>query len=181
MALPKVDPYRWLTKTFVGCLELINLWAGLPEHFQLVDIKVGEKEVRVINVHLPFASADSRIRCLEAVIEKFSDALNILGGDLNCWHTWQGSILSLLLGSKLTQVIPPNGTRRMMQHKWLYAGIFNPLEEKDITCAGAGGQQIDLVLEPLSSKNVSTLVLERFTRHAFLGSDHRPVFVEMEI
>jgi endonuclease/exonuclease/phosphatase family metal-dependent hydrolase len=146
-----------------------------PLEFHYVDILLEDKKVRVFNSHLE-CNTSPRVRAeqfKQVVKESKDDRINIYCGDLNTYGKWY---INLFIGYF------SNYTFRdiAQSEKKLFSKIFNEYNLFDVFSGHVTYPrfllQLDHILIPRDIEVISKKVYKQ--RY---GSDHRPVFVEVEI
>lgn len=146
-----------------------------PIEFHYVDILVEDTTVRIFNSHLE-CNTSPRVRSeqfKQILRESKKDTLNIYCGDLNTYGRWY---INLFVGYFSNYTLKDIA----QSEKKLFNKLFEEYNLSDVF----SGQitypflrlQLDHILVPKNVKVISKKVHTH--RH---GSDHRPVFVEVEI
>jgi endonuclease/exonuclease/phosphatase family metal-dependent hydrolase len=146
-----------------------------PLEFHYVDILVGGKKVRVFNSHLE-CNTSPRVRAeqfKQVVKESKDDRINIYCGDLNTYGKWY---INLFVGYFSNYTFKDIS----QSEKKLFNKLFNEYNLLDVFSGHVTYPrfllQLDHILIPKSIKVIAKKVYKQ--RY---GSDHRPVFVEVEI
>lgn len=151
-------------------VRILGFEEGLE--FQYADILCGEKCVRIFNTHLEcVASPKRRMAQFNEVTRIFQKSMNIVCGDLNIFRGRYAFALRLLLGSwdELWDREHEFFGRVFGMHA--LRNIFEGAITHDFTRS-----QLDYVLVPEGAEVISQTVLSDS-----VGSDHRPMVVELRI
>ncbi len=150
--------------------RLLGIEEGIE--FQYADILCGEERLRFFNVHLEcVAGPKRRVAQFDEVTRVFQKGINIVCGDLNILSVWYAFFLRFIFGSwdELWEREHDFFARVFGKHKlW---NIFEGAVTHDFT-----GNQLDYVLVPRETSVVSKMISPDS-----IGSDHRPMLVELEI
>ena len=168
-----VDPRAVLfkrQKERIFAVRLLGIEEGIE--FQHADILCEGKRLRFFNVHLEcVAGPKRRMAQFDEVTRVFQNGANIVCGDLNILRAWYAFFLRLLFGSwdELWEREHDFFARVFGKHNlW---NIFEGAITHDFT-----GNQLDYVLVPDSVRVLSKQVFPET-----VGSDHKPMLVELEI
>src|SRR3989344_4017479 len=138
-----------------------------------VDIKIGGKSIRVMNLHLILAQPAWRLKEFElAMAERDPSRPTIVCGDFNTIEASHISILNWILGGKVSDAFLHRRERTNINKQFVQHELVN-------TLAGSITHQLSrsqldhiLVSHSFSIKNAEVI-------HDRVGSDHHPIFVEI--
>jgi endonuclease/exonuclease/phosphatase family metal-dependent hydrolase len=173
-ALPKTKiPFR--TKVFVKLMRPLG-WSKIANRGGLwADIALPgfASPVRVFCLHLILAYPSARREEFDiAMKERAPELSTVVCGDLNSIESPKVSLLSWILGGKLSDTFLWERERHDVENMFAEAGLKNPLRGQ--VTHPFSRSQLDHVLVPLNANVVDARVLaERY------GSDHSPVFAEI--
>jgi endonuclease/exonuclease/phosphatase family metal-dependent hydrolase len=164
----------WRAKALVWLLSSFG-WSKRTNRAALfADVITPEGKVRVFNLHLVLATPEKRLREFEqSLAERDPSIHTIVCGDFNTIEAPHVSILSWLLGGRVSDTLLYRRERTHIEARFVEHELVNPLRGK--VTHSFGGSQFDhiLVSHSFSIKSASVLP-DR------IGSDHHPIRVEIE-
>ncbi len=164
-----------ITRYILGFLSDERVIKMVNRKAFFVDVKVEGKPVRVHNLHLPLSHPSQRIKELQSVMEKNSlRERTILCGDFNILETFYISVLNWLLGGKLSDWFLYRNERKNIELYFKKVGFLNPFRNK-ITHPVSQSQLDHIVISQSCNVIRSTVIANRF------GSDHRPIYMDVEL
>lgn len=139
-----------------------------------IDIQVGDRSVRVFNLHLILAHPTWRLKEFEsAMAERDPSRPTIVCGDFNILESFKVTILNWLLGGKVSDALLHKRERMNIEQRFVEHELHNALRGE--------------VTHPFSRSQLDhILVSHSFTiKNAYVlpdsvGSDHHPIKVEVE-
>lgn len=140
-----------------------------------VDLDVEGKPARVYNLHLPLSHPRQRIKELQGAMEKNSlRERTVLCGDFNILETFYISVLNWMLGGKISDWFLYRNERKNIELYFKQLGFLNPFRNK--VTHPVSQSQLDHIVVPQGCNVMrSSVMTNRF------GSDHRPIYVEVEL
>ncbi len=163
----------WRTHLFVRSMRPW-FWSKIQNRSALyVDSMVGERLVRVFNLHTAITRVDWRIREFEQTMAERDPTLpTIVCGDFNVMESPKVSILNWLVGGKIGDALRFTRERTRLEKHFVEHELMNPL--RGVTTHPFSRSQLDHILVSNSFSIQNALVLN--DRH---GSDHHPISVEI--
>jgi endonuclease/exonuclease/phosphatase family metal-dependent hydrolase len=151
-------------------------WSGLRDrHAAYVDVESEGGLVRVFSIHLSLSSPSDRMREFAAIRNFIPHAFPaVLAGDFNIIEHSLVKPLNWFLGAPLIESMPWHRERKHAEMHFKELRLKNPLRGKKTH--GFSRSQLDHILVPEDARVRTAEVVRR--KH---GSDHNPVFVEVEM
>jgi endonuclease/exonuclease/phosphatase family metal-dependent hydrolase len=146
-----------------------------PLEFQYVDIKLEKKKVRIFNSHLECNTSPSfRVKQFKQLLQLSNkSSVNIYCGDLNTYGEWYVNVFVGYISNYKIKDIPKS-------EKALFSELFAKHDLNDIFQGEVTYPlfrlQLDHILVPNNMRVVSKNVYKK--RY---GSDHRPIWVKVEV
>ena len=163
------------TRLFVRAMRRAH-WSRVENrHGFFADIVVEgrAKPIRVFCLHLILAHPAARRQELDIAMREIDPSLpTIVCGDFNILDTPLVAPFNWLLGGRLSDALRWRRERREIESRFAASGFVNPLRGRHTHIFGA---QLDHIL--VSSE---FSVVRANVEHRWIGSDHYPVFVELE-
>ncbi len=164
----------WRAKALVWLLSPLG-WSKRTNRAALfADVVTSAGTVRIFNLHLVLATPEKRLREFEQSLAERDPSLpTIVCGDFNTIEAPHVSILSWLLGGRVSDAFLYRRERTHIERRFVEHELINPLRGK--VTHSFGGSQLDhiLVSHSFTIKNAEVLS-DR------IGSDHHPIRVEVE-
>lgn len=163
----------WRAKSLVWLLSPLG-WSKRTNRAALVaDVVTPTGNVRIFNLHLVLSTPEKRLREFEQSLAERDPSLpTIVCGDFNTIEAPHVSILSWLLGGRVSDAFLYRRERAHIEQRFVEHELTNPLRGK--VTHSFGGSQFDhiLVSHTFSIKNAEVLPNR-------VGSDHHPIRVEI--
>jgi len=137
------------------------------------DIKIGEKSVRVFNLHLVLAQPAWRLKEFElAMAERDISRPTIVCGDFNTLEKLHVTLLNWLLDGSISDAFLYRRERTTIEKHFVEHKLINPLRGKSTHALSRSQMDHILVSHALSIKKADVLP-DR------VGSDHHPIRVDL--
>ena len=176
LPLPELDSLRtWRSYFFVKFMMLMRAWGHGTgnRHSQIVDVTLPEGTMRLFNLHLPLVTPDQRVLEFElALAERDPSLPTIVCGDFNVLEHPRITVLTWLLGGRLTDAIRYTLERTRIEERFVAHSLVNVLRGKRTHAISASQLDHILVSHHFSLKQADVF------KEAY-GSDHQPIYAEV--
>lgn len=163
------------SKIFIRFMKIFGWAKEIRDHHALfAEIKIKEVLWRVCNLHLRSNTPAQRLkewRIMSKYLSKSSQ--KIACGDFNIVDSSLLKPVNWIMGAPIKQGLPWYPERKNMEYEFEKLGLMNPLRGRNTHKFTPN--QFDHVLVPTDSRAVHHKVFKQS-----FGSDHYPVFVEIE-
>lgn len=164
-AIPR--PWRTRLPALVG-------WGNplTDKHAIMVDVQIGDRIVRICNVHLELFTPETRRHDLELILKHAPDAAPLsICGDFNVLELPHITLLNWLAGGKLSDWLLWWRERSEREKRFAAVSLQNPLRNR--STHRLSRSQLDHILLPKDAHVIHSNVLKDT-----MGSDHNPILIE---